>query len=208
MKNWKVVTFTVTGLVLGAAASWAVGDHFGLDRNTWPAWVQAVGAIAAIAVAFVVTHIQERNAFKQHVRASGIAAKERLGGILAIVEHAHSLLRELSEYPIGNDEIGIEFRKWVYTQFDKKIAYAEKSLNAIPLHEVNSYVVVLAIQEITSAVEDAKADVLAVCDSVGPQFGDHLAAATRKFDLHLSAADMAFENVSIARNSVPMTVIE
>lgn len=208
MQNSKALFLTVAGLVIGVAMFWAVGDHFGLDRNTWPAWVQAVGAIAAIAVAFVVTHIQERNAFKQHVRASGIAAKDRLGGILAIVEHAYSLLRELAEYRTEAGEIGIEFRKWFCTHFHKKITYAEKSLNAIPLHELNSYVVVLAIQQITSAVEDAKADVSAVCDAVGPQFGDHFAAATRKFDLYLSTADMAFENVSTARNSVPMAVIE
>lgn len=207
MKNWKAITWVAFAVIAASLAIWAVGDYFGLDRITWPAWVQAIGAIATIAAAFVITHMQERTAFKQHVISTGMATKDKLGGILAIAEHAQFLVKKLEDEYLCDEESANEFRKSLYPDFAIKLAYAKQSLLAIPLHEANSYSVVVAIQQITHAIEKAQADLAAICEADALMFFVRYEQHAKHFARYASSAGCAVENISIQRQSVPMTVI-
>ncbi|SMP72796.1 hypothetical protein [Noviherbaspirillum suwonense] len=207
MGKWEKIGGAAFGAFAVLIAIWMVGNYFGLNKESWPAWVQAIGAIATIAAAFVITQMQERTAFKQHVITTGMATKDRLGGILAIAERARFLIKKLEDEHLGDEESANEFRRTLYQDFAAKLAYAKNSLLAIPLHEVNNYSVVVVIQEITQAVENAQADLAAICEADALMFFVRYEQHGKHFGRYAAVADYAVENISIQRHSVPMTVI-
>lgn len=207
MKRWVVASTTVLGLIAACILAWLIGDYFGLDRNSWPAWVQAIGAIATIAVAFVINAVQQRNAWRQHVIIIGQQKRDRLGGILAIVEHAQNLIREVSEEYMVNEVSAHYFRNNHSTQYDRQLGYAHASLLAIPLHDVNDYIVVDAIHMLVHAVENTRSSLTILCTPQQKPFNilhERIAASIAS---DLNDATFGLEHVRDARENIPSTVI-
>lgn len=207
MRNWEKIGGMVFGMLAILIAIWMVGDHFGLDKETWPAWVQAIGAIATIAAAFAINFFQQRDARRQHIVNRGIETKDKLGGILAIAEHAQSLIEQLAQEYMASQEAALEFRQTLYAYFETQISYAERSVLAIPLYEVSSYGVVVAVQALTHAIEHTKRDLAAICTAGGHGFAISFKQHAERFGGHLAEANYAVEAIGHARDNVPMTIL-
>lgn len=207
MKRWVVASATVFGLIAACFFAWLTGEYFGLDKNSWPAWVQAIGAIATIAAAFVINTVQQRNAWKQHVIIMGQQKRDRLGGILAIVEHAQNLIREVSEEYMVNEVSAHDLRNNHLTQYEHQLGYAHASLLAIPLHDVNDYVVVDAIHLLVHAVENTRSSLKILSTPQQKPFNILYERIAASIANDLNDATFGLEHVRDARHNIPRTVI-
>jgi hypothetical protein len=69
-RNWIGYFFIAIAAVLAANR---VGEFFGLDKETWAAWVQAVGSIIAIIAAVKISTAQQSANKRQSIEADAAA---------------------------------------------------------------------------------------------------------------------------------------
>jgi hypothetical protein len=125
--------------VWGCLLVWFIGDSLGLDKNTWPAWVQAVGSIAAIAAGFLITASQQR---KNTVAADDERSLEKiiqLNAIQNIVMAAEVYLANAWEaFSSGNRGIFDNYFQVTYRATDLRELAA--IVGQIPLHSLRGEV--------------------------------------------------------------------
>jgi hypothetical protein len=149
LKIWEKsagYTFAVAacGLIL-----WAIGGFFDLSKSDWAAWVQAVGSIGAIGGAVYVMDRQSEAAAKLAVDTEHRAMARRLSAIEGIVEHAFhlSMLVGAHTKPIE------DFYSYFFSYVDPAdLEAALASLHAIPVHTLESYKMVAAVQDMSLGV--------------------------------------------------------
>jgi hypothetical protein len=149
LKVWE----KIGGLTLAAGAGglvlWGVGTFFDLSKSDWAAWVQAVGSIGAIVGAVYVMDRQSEAAAKLAIDTEHRAMARRLSAIEGIVEHAFhlSMLVGAHTKPIEN------FYNYFFSYVDPTdLEAALASLHAIPVHTLESYKMVAAVQDLSLGV--------------------------------------------------------
>ena len=119
-----------------------VGRGAGLNASEWASWVQAIGSIAALAVAIYVMSRQNKHAARLLIDTDMLAFRRRAAGVKAIVERA--------EVVVG--KVGIAINQILQDQnpssenFSPDLDAAKRALNdvreaikSIPAYELGSY---------------------------------------------------------------------
>lgn len=139
------------------AAAIVLGIRLCLDRTEWAAWVQAVGAICALGVAIFVMSRQNAHAAKLVIESDLRAIKRKGQSVAVLVERALSHLENaLQIIPIrirrGNQEIAEASLLGLKLRIDE----ARRALIAIPAHELGSYGMTSALQDMIDRTKDAQ----------------------------------------------------
>jgi uncharacterized membrane protein len=98
--DWKdKSTWFAVVLLAGAVflILYKIGNYFGLDKNTWAAWVQAVGSIAAIVGAIWISknqHIKDRELEVEKQRKADLQILEAIAALIARASATCELLLE------------------------------------------------------------------------------------------------------------------
>lgn len=127
-----------------------IGNLCGLDKNSWPAWVQALGSIAAIFVAIFVMDRQSKSNIDLAKKLRFEEIGKRLEVIEALIEGAYDVVRVMETH---TEEIN-NWYDYGYSVLDpEKARSAVNSLKAIPLHAMGSYNLVISISDMIDALE-------------------------------------------------------
>jgi hypothetical protein len=150
MSKWEKVGAAVFGFIAVFVISWLVGEHFGLDKNSWPAWVQAIGSIGAIVGSFEVGRRQARATEEQAARAVKRAIDERNSAIKAMVIHAKdeaaSVEKNARTMPAFAFVGTLKFNPYTFSETAAAFAI-------VPLHELGSYQAVSSLAGLQSSLK-------------------------------------------------------
>lgn len=127
-----------------------IGNKYGFDKTTWPAWVQAFGSIATfIGAIYIMNRQGQLNAeLAKKLRFEEIG--RRLEVIEALIEGAYDVARVLERH---TEEIN-NWYDYGYSVLDpEKARSAVNSLKAIPLHTMDSFNLVISISNMIDALE-------------------------------------------------------
>jgi hypothetical protein len=118
------------------------GIQLKFTRADWPAWVQAVGSIAAIIGAYWVSGIQIKADTVAAVEAEARAQRRQRGSILAIAKAAIEVVDVLPKAADHN----LQGRLAVSILYDKRVFEGFiNALEAVPIHELGSARAVTAL---------------------------------------------------------------
>ena len=127
-----------------------IGNKYGLDKTTWPAWVQAFGSIATFIGAIYIMNRQGQLNAELAKKLRFEEMGRRLEVIEALIEGAYEVARVMETHtqPLGN------FWDYMFSVLDpQKGRSAVNSLKAIPLHTMDSYNLVISISDMIDALE-------------------------------------------------------
>lgn len=148
MKNTYVITvllivFTVVDLVL-------LGRYAELSKSDWASWVQAIGSIGAIIVAFLVADASSRRARAQAHEMEQRQIDRKHQSICAILDDAVLQCQEV----LYEAELTDRLTKFSFLVTYDPIAFAAvlTSIQAIPLHELSGYNAVRGISALRNAM--------------------------------------------------------
>lgn len=130
-----------------------VGNQFGLDATTWPGWVQAVGSIAALAVAIFVMSRQNENALQLILETERRGMQRRANSVFAIVQRAHKQLNSCVDTIEKMAATGDTSKVTVAWTLTRRITtQLQIVLTAIPTHELGSFDLALGIHQSLDAL--------------------------------------------------------
>ena len=132
----------------------ALGDHFDLNKSEWASWVQAVGSVAALAVAVFIMAKQARSAAALVADSDRISLVRRGSAVEALIANAHAtIFVALGRIEEGlNDSIRAD---WMLTRTvagSLSLTEARATLSTVPLHELGSEKLVSATLEYLEAM--------------------------------------------------------
>lgn len=146
INNRYAFAAVVAVVAIGASL---IGNFLGLDKNTWPAWVQAIGSILAVFSAVYIMKRQSEHATTLAAQLEKQGTARRLASIEAIVEHGYQISTIVGKHtePISN------YFDYYFAVVDPvQIQAAMNALKAIPLHTLESYNMVFGVQEMVVAL--------------------------------------------------------
>lgn len=127
-----------------------IGNKYGLDKTTWPAWVQAFGSIATFIGAIYIMNRQGQLNAELAKKLRFEEMGRRLEVIEALIEGAYDVARVLETH---TEEIN-NWYDYGYSVLDpEKARSSVTSLKAIPLHTMDSYNLVISISNMIDALE-------------------------------------------------------
>ena len=153
-------------LSLGVTAIAIIGHWAGLSRTDWPAWLQAIGSVAAIYYAY---HLGERQAEKSQaaaVRLQDRADARKSLAFLAICSVASKNTENIEAVFCALPYDG--FRRFATFQIEESKSII-RALQAIPIHEIGSAIAVVAILELENKMLELLR-YIAVFDSPLPDY--------------------------------------
>lgn len=176
-------------LLLGSLALIAAGGWTWFARfleSAAPAWVQAIGSIAAIVAAIVVANRQYEQTVKRELRADARNQTQVLGVALALAERAEHALRE------GRGYVTRPFtREDAWETSDEMIRGAQLFVDrfgALPFHTLPSYEDVSTAYELLDDLRVAL-DELAVLGSYRDSTLSVSPEVLRELDIALESVD-------------------
>ena len=137
----KYPYLTVALLVIFGIIDIAIlGNHYKLTKSDWSGWVQAIGSVAALAVAIFVMSRQNRHAVRIVVNTDRRALLRRGEAVAALMFNAHQTIDIFCDELLGwltqgalSGEIMDKLKG-----ADKAVQEARAALAAVPLHELGS----------------------------------------------------------------------
>lgn len=140
------------GLALTIYPGWpAIGAW--LHRIDAPAWVQAVGSIAAICAAVVIAYVQHRQTLRQSHRLAAQARSQAAAGPFAVAERTIAELKRTYtqiQQPLGTNDDWSSFPSLKMEL--QKLLFDFKSL---PLHTLPGYEAIHAAYSLADAIDCA-----------------------------------------------------
>lgn len=144
------------GCVVCATAGFtALGIYFDLNRSEWASWVQAIGSIAALAVALYIMSRQNKNAIRLVLDSDMRALRRRGQCVAAIVHNAAidaAILADSFEEVCRRD-VDEEIRA-LHRISSTKITEAKVALLAVPAHDLGSHKMTSALHTSISCLSD------------------------------------------------------
>lgn len=115
-------------------------------REEWPAWVQAIGSIAAIAGAFFIGDWQAKATHQNDLKVRQAELNRKNGSILAIADAAHYQAAHVAKNYGGEETIPP--RLVLFLIYNEKIIDdIVAALGAVPIHDLGSYEAVAAFMQ-------------------------------------------------------------
>lgn len=93
----KIRTISIIGVVILTLCGWLIYDR--IDSADWAAWVQAVGSIAAIAFAIILTWYQGEASIDREI----IREQEDVKGLLLSIRDELSINIQMAQQMVGNE---------------------------------------------------------------------------------------------------------
>lgn len=124
--------FFVGGVALGVFGT-AFITHFPTQSSDWAAWAQAVGSMAAIIGAVMVTRMQMRHAENQQARLRARDIEDRLQAVVAIARTLFLAVGRTQRTVRQRIEEKSDYREAIHG-FVALSQGGIKALNEIPLH--------------------------------------------------------------------------
>lgn len=116
-----------------------LGNHYELTKSDWSGWVQAIGSIAALAVAIFVMSRQNAHSTKLILQADQLSLKRRAQAISVIMENAHWQVGHcLGKIREGLDQEDLLQTRAAYVSAKHFMGDVHHTLTAIPLHDLGS----------------------------------------------------------------------
>ena len=149
---------SVPNVLLGIAAVFVIA-LLDLTSSELASWVQAIGSIAAIWGAFMVSHHQMQR--QQAEKLSELRSKQE--AFYAVIENAVSHASSLGELADDKKPVAVVFVMFWNEMMSSLMTTAINGLEAIPMHELGSYERVLFHGSILSEMKklNAKASAFA-----------------------------------------------
>ena len=155
LNNPVVLTILlITGVVIDLVL---LGRAYCLDKSEWAAWVQAVGSIVAIFLAFLIGERQATAALRSVREADRLVAVRRYDAVVALAQSAQTF----------GTNTGAIFRDGGFALMELDIKYQDAimedlidALKAIPAHELGSHGAVLLLISLRKAMVDLRGNVL------------------------------------------------
>lgn len=144
-------------IVVGAVVAALIGNYFGLNRETWPGWGQAIGSIAALGVAIFVMSQQNEHAAKLLVDVDKRAILRRAASVKALIEGAILQMKVCcEELPPHYQDPFRTIERILAARFTASLSIksVRDALIAIPAHELGSYEMTKALQVIIECLSD------------------------------------------------------
>lgn len=158
-----------------------------MDQSVLPAWVQAVGSVAAIIAAIALSWWQQRESSRLQGRQFERARYEKVSGIGGLLE---SLYGEMWE--ANNAAGGGGWYDYIITKFDRaKFQRAIDALEQAPLHELGNWRIV------TTCVAAREASITA-CRLLERLQDENIRSPARQTDDALDEIDRLFNVINSA----------
>lgn len=157
-----VVVLAVTMVVILACTYAWPEDRFGMA-----AWVQAIGSVGAIIGAVLVMKWQSQEAAQLAQKMDDRALARRLSAVESIVEHAYNLSEVLRvrTQPVN------DYHDYFFSNVSPEdIDTALNALSEIPLHTLESFKMVRAVQQIRQKLQRLQPYVESFWTSKDPDF--------------------------------------
>lgn len=171
------------GLALAIYPSWpAIGQW--MSSTDAPAWVQAVGSIAAIFASGGIASWQigaTRRAALEDRKARGIAMVE----VIRTLARAFSNELRATGAWLNSEENAMRARDRVGASL--QFGEVERSVQAIPLHEISDAATVLLVVELLRQISLARESLARIFNSLETELGAFLIAVPTKFQSELDA---------------------
>jgi hypothetical protein len=205
-----LIAFTVVDLIL-------LGRALELSKSDWASWVQAVGSIGAIIVAFVVADASSRRARAQAHEMERRQIDRKHQSICAILDDAVLQCQEI----LCEAELSGTLNQFSFLVTYDAVAFAAvlTSIQAIPLHELSGYSAVRGISALRNAMITLQRQVDIPTPEIKPaNFFDSPTEEEQAFEeLRLSgrrmaaieaakAAHSAYIEATVALGGTPSTV--
>lgn len=134
-----------------------LGNHYELTKTDWPGWVQAIGSIGALGVAIFVMKRQSQHAIALALGSDKRTLIRRASSVKSLIERANShigsCLDTIKTVFASSGAISIdEFRTFARG----KLAEARRTLVAIPSHELGSFDLTDAVQNMIECIADVE----------------------------------------------------
>ncbi|WP_298407686.1 hypothetical protein [Janthinobacterium sp.] len=142
--------------LIGASIAIAlIGNFAGLDRNSWPGWVQAIGSVAALLVAIFVMRRQNAHTTKLALEADKRVLLRKVAAISAVVDRTHEQMsHSFTKIIEVASSIDVRLLKLTWS-IEKAVLHSMKlQLDEIPLHEIGSYELVTGIHKTIEVLSD------------------------------------------------------
>ncbi|MFC3457224.1 hypothetical protein [Massilia haematophila] len=141
-----------TLLVISAGAALvSIGRGYGLNAGEWASWVQAVGSIAAILIAYFLGERQAQAAVDTMREAEQLSSARTYDQIVALAESVEKFTESMSTifHDGGFDYLVLRHK------YDEAITESLlDSLKAVSAHELGSYNAILALTTLRKALQD------------------------------------------------------
>ena len=148
--NTKLLV-VIFGVAASLTAFIVIGRTSGLDAGEWASWVQAVGSIAAILLAYFLGERQTSVALQAVREAERMSSARIYDQILALADSAEKFTEKMSRIFHDGGFSYLDFSM----QYDDAITESLlDSLKAVSAHELGSYNAILALATLRKALYD------------------------------------------------------
>ncbi len=144
-----IVTISVDKLI-------ALGHQYKLDAAGWASWVQAVGSIAALAVAIFVMSQQNAHATRLALSADTKALRRRGESVLVLIQHSYSVLgtaKNLIE-AVLDDGTTVDAIDMALKVSRGKLEEVRRVLVSVPAHELGAFEMTASLQKAIGAITE------------------------------------------------------
>ncbi|RQO33940.1 hypothetical protein DBR37_12475 [Herminiimonas sp. KBW02] len=149
--DWRDKSNWFAGVLLSGVAFlviYRIGNFFGLDKNTWAAWVQAIGSIFSIWTAFFILRRQREHGRQLVIDAENRVLKKQIEVVDQIVRNHMLMVKNISYLFSFGTTINAHT-----IDLESKLGYGKGSVATIPLYELGSSSIALSIQQLRTATE-------------------------------------------------------
>jgi hypothetical protein len=152
IKLWQILPTVVIAFIAGYFFKWLTKDHSITDAET-AIWLAALGTICAIVGAFVLGERQIHAFLKTSAATGEQQADKKRASILAMADTAHNAMERLSETYRDTRDDRLRIRA-VY--HGDTFASLIEMLSAIPIHELGSVQVAVALAGLKKNMTEAQ----------------------------------------------------
>ena len=140
-------------IVFGIIDIALLGNQYELTKSDWPGWVQAIGSIAALAVAIYVMSRQNRHAAMLLMDADKRALVRTGSSVHALMVRAEMHIGSCSSLFAGFATSANMADGDAFLGLSRHvIAEAKRVLVAVPAHELGSYPMTVALQNMVECL--------------------------------------------------------
>lgn len=162
--DWAMLTALVAGLLVGFAFSpWGRSI---LQSDAAPAWVQAVGSIAAIVALFQGARVQARMQFRHALRMERRAEKQRRRALTAVVKVAVDYGVAITEFASKRPPRFAFVKSWEWVT-GQAIEASIRALDALPMHEIGDPEFVINAAGIRGSLANIHGQAMEIASNTG-----------------------------------------
>lgn len=142
-----LVIFGVVDIVI-------LGNHYELTKSDWSGWVQAIGSIAALAVAIYIMSRQNAHSSRLLAEADVRIMARRAAAVSALVVRANERLQESTSTLARAASTG-DNRKFhaAWTVVGAALRQCKSALEMVPAHELGGYKMVNGLHSMIDTLQ-------------------------------------------------------